>query len=441
MKKIIALMLVVILIVLSLPFINGLLMEKSIHNAVNNINSIYAETGVDNSLEIINYKRGFFTTEIESKLHLGSFKAVYGIEEVVFTEHANHGYTGIVSSTTFEKNPWFNAFIEEQLQGKNPFTLKSEYTLTGGLQSTLSLEAFSIDIEGEKLDVKEGNLVIKTDTELSTFQISGNWSGMNAADKVTMGKVAIASDFERASTLLWDGYVTYSLNSLKAVGEQGQLVCENLQSRYQLSVDQAKNKLSGELDFSADKLSLFDNDVNGAKMKIALNNLNQTGYEEFVRLYMEMLPEIMTNLDTLEEGAQKGDEAQEKKMAAISLKMAAAYEKLFRQGVEFQIKDLLVKLPEGDISADITLGLLKDMTLMQLSPVAMQPALALDLFHLQSDIRVPAALVGEVPLLVEPSFPGMQTGIFIKNGEYLTHRAETKDGKLFLNEKEFVLEQ
>lgn len=34
----------------------------------------------------------------------------------------------------------------------------------------------------------------------------------------------------------------------------------------------------------------------------------------------------------------------------------------------------------------------------------------------------------------------MQTGLFLRNQDVLTHTAETRDGKLFLNKKEVVLD-
>lgn len=40
-----------------------------------------------------------------------------------------------------------------------------------------------------------------------------------------------------------------------------------------------------------------------------------------------------------------------------------------------------------------------------------------------------------------PYYPGMQTGLFIKDGDSLVHRAETKGGKLFINGKEVVLDR
>lgn len=50
-----------------------------------------------------------------------------------------------------------------------------------------------------------------------------------------------------------------------------------------------------------------------------------------------------------------------------------------------------------------------------------------------------ADLVGENPKLLAPPFPGMQTGLFVKNGDNLIHQAETVDGKLIVNNKQLAL--
>jgi hypothetical protein len=126
-------------------------------------------------------------------------------------------------------------------------------------------------------------------------------------------------------------------------------------------------------------------------------------------------------------------------MAAMGFQMMAAYERLLKAGLELQVSDLLVNLADGDITGDVTLRLLKDMTFMQFAPVVSQPELLLDIFYLKSDVSLPARLVGENPGLLTPVYPGMQTGLFVKRGDKLIHRAETIDGKLMLNGSDVIL--
>jgi len=137
MKKIVAVVLLILIIAAGAPFINGLLLEKTIRNVFEEANSMYTESGFDYSLEIIDYDRNFLTSDIEWKINFGSLKALYGIEEMIFTEHARHGYIKVVSNTSFEKNEWFQRFIENKLQGENPFTITTSYTLFGDIESVV----------------------------------------------------------------------------------------------------------------------------------------------------------------------------------------------------------------------------------------------------------------------------------------------------------------
>ena len=47
--------------------------------------------------------------------------------------------------------------------------------------------------------------------------------------------------------------------------------------------------------------------------------------------------------------------------------------------------------------------------------------------------------IGEKPKLLAPAYPGLQTGLFVKDGDNLVHMAETIDGKLIVNRKAVVL--
>ena len=124
-----------------------------------------------------------------------------------------------------------------------------------------------------------------------------------------------------------------------------------------------------------------------------------------------------------------------KQMAATSLQMLAASEKFLKKGLEIKISDLHAQLPAGEITGNIKLQLAKDITFTQLTPIAMQPNLAFDIFSMQSDLSIPAELVSDNIKLVSPLFSGMQTGLFVLEGKYLVHRAQTQKSELLLNGK------
>ena len=114
-------------------------MEHIVKQAFSNLSMMYSDTGSDVSIEMLQYDRNIFSTEIELKMRLGSLKAVYGVEEIIFVDRAKHGFTGIVSRTSLEKNKWFTDFVSNKLNGKDPLAITTEYKLSGQITSTITL--------------------------------------------------------------------------------------------------------------------------------------------------------------------------------------------------------------------------------------------------------------------------------------------------------------
>ena len=134
------------------------------------------------------------------------------------------------------------------------------------------------------------------------------------------------------------------------------------------------------------------------------------------------------------------EQAFEQQMGQIGMQLMGPAEKLLRKGLELHITDLHVTLPEGEITGNMRVGLNKDMTFAQFLPLANQPALALQIFSLQSTCNLPQPLLAGDPSLLQPLFPGMQTGVFVANGNRVEHNAVIKDGKLLRNGKEVQLQ-
>ncbi len=441
MKKIVAVILLILIFAAGAPFINGLLLEKTIRNVFEEANSMYAESGFDYSLEIIDYDRNILTSDIEWKINFGSLKAVYGIEEMIFTEHARHGYIKVVSNTSFEKNEWFQRFIENKLQGENPLTITTSYSLFGDIESVVRSEPFSITVENEVVDIHAGEFSIATDSDLKHFTSSGKWQGFNAAGQVSVGEVDVDSELEMISTFIWKGYLSFSTSDFVVKVAEEAFSYTRMDGKYILDHDRDANTLSAQTHVSMDGLKAGQHRIEKASAQFAVNNMSAQGYEDFMTAYTEIMSEVLENLAALKDDPGKAGEFVEEQMGTIGIQLIAAYEKLLKRDLELKISDLHVVLPQGDIKADITLRLLRDMTLMQFAPVIGQPDLALEIFYLNSDIKLPIEFVGEPPLLLSPSYPGMQTGLFVREGDILNHSAETRDNKLFLNGKEFDLSQ
>jgi uncharacterized protein YdgA (DUF945 family) len=443
MKKIMTAVLLILIIAGTAPIINGLLVEKTIRNVFTEANSVYAENNLDLSLEIIRYDRNLFSSDIEWKINFGSFKAMYGIEEMIFSEHAKHGYTGVVSTTNFEKNIWFQSFIDEKLQGHNPFHIRTSYSFFGDIEATFSSDRFSITLEDSIVEVQPGEFAIATDSELRHFTSSGKWQGLNASDKITMseismGEIFMESEMEKITSFIWDGFLQFTAQDFTAQQPRGSLSCDRIEAKYTLDHDGKRGIVSGRTRIDIAGLGAGNQRIDKASAVLAVNGMNAQGYEDFMKTYTKIISEVMAGLQNDPEQAGK---TMEEQMGNVGIQLIAAYEKLLKKDLELQVSDLHIELSQGDIRADVTLRLLRDMTLMQFAPIVGQPDLALGILYLKSDISLPVELVGEPPLLLLPSYPGMETGLFVKEGDMLKHSAETRDGTLFLNGKEFVLSQ
>lgn len=439
MKKIIAAVVLILVIGASIPFGSGLIMEKTVRSAFQDMNKYFAAQGAGFSLEIINYDRSYLTSDIEWKVDLGALKALYRIDEVVFKDHAKHGLTGVVSTTSLEKNPWYAAFVGEKLQGRDPIHISTVYGLTGNIDTNIALDAFSLTVENETLEVKPGSLVMATDRKLKHFTSTCNWQGLSAGEIVDIGDMSLSSNLEMLSTFIWDGDAGFSLQSIKFQEKENPFEIKDIKGKYRFDVADDQTTMSWDALFSMDSLAVKDMNVDDASVRLVTKGLNVAGYEEFMKVYAQNISKIFSQMAAFQGDPEAAKEIMEKQMAAMGIMMMAEYEKLLKAGLELQVADLAIKLPYGDITGGVTLRLLKDMTFMQFAPIVTQPELLFDIFYLKSDFSLPAILVGDDPKLLAPVWPGMKTGLFVKNGDTLVHTAETTDGKLMVNNEEVVL--
>ncbi len=441
MKKILVVVALLVVIVGVFPFVGGFLLERTVHKAVEDLNLIYTNTSVGYSVEIVSYDRGYLTSDFECKINMGALKNVLGIESVRLKEHARHGYSGVVSTTSLEENAWFNSFVDDKLQGQDPLHIQTVYSLFGGIESTVDLDPFSVMVEGEELDVKQGEIVISTDRTLKNLVTLGNWQGISVGEKISVGESSLASDLEMISEFIWKGDAVFHVKNLSAINKDGEFDLVDMKLQYLLEADKDANTMGGEVFFSVAKFQVKDKKVDDASVRFAVKGINSNEYEEFMKSYSHMISKIMADIKSNDKDNEKNAEIMKQEIAKIGFQIMSGYEKLLKEGLEVRISDLHFKLPDGEVKGDITLRLLKDMTFMQFVPIVYQPQLLLDIFHVKSTFSMPAKLVGENPKLLTPVYPGMKTGLFIKDGDNLVHRAEAKDGKLFLNGKEVVLDR
>lgn len=433
MKKLIVVVLLIIVIAAGLPFLNGVLLERVLKNSVDMANAMQADNPFGYSIEIVNYKRSYTATDLELKLDMGILKDIYGIDSIVINENAKHGFIGVRSTTSLKGNEWYDSFIEERLNGQDPLHIETFYSLLGGIESDVRLDAFSTNIENIALNIKKAEIKVMSDKSLQNYNISGNWQGFDIDKKFSVNEVSIGMNMEMVTQSLWDGDADINIKSVDVTDKGQNVKISDLNIETESNVNQDANTMGLDIYYDISSIRSGDKNIEDITLHMGLNGLKIDALEEFRKTYFDFVSQIVPKL-AINDPSKLNNEQMRKEIAQMNLKMVAAYEKLLREGLELQVSDVHVKLPQGEVKGDVTLRLLKDMTFAQFLPFINQPEGLYDALYLKTYISLPVALVGENPQLTMPPVPEMKTGFFIKNGDFLVNRMETKDGKLILND-------
>lgn len=428
---------ILVLAALGSPFFSGLIMERVVRDSFNNLNQRYAESGHDVRAEITRYDRGFSSSEIEWRIKSGSLKAIYDVDELVFVDRAEHGLAGITTRTSLEKNRWYADLVKSRLGGKDPLHITTTYKMAGGIDTSVAIDAFTIEEQGP-VTVKPGHFAVALDREFKSFSSEGAWEGMEVAGKGAVAGVTLKSQLTMLSPYIWDGEVHMAMQDARVNGASGQFEVANLKVGSVIKFAKEQRMLSATAEYSADSLAVGPEKIERIVARFGVGGLNGDRYEEFMKLHTAAMRALFSEMAAVKNDPQKMREAVDRQMANMSFQLVAAGEKLLTKGLELQLSGLHLQVPEGEITGDVFIRLKKDMTFAQFIPVVNQPKLALDFLELKTAVSLPEKLTGDVPLLFSPVYPGMQTGLFVKNGGNSQHAAETKDGKLLLNGKEVL---
>ena len=442
MKKILAIVVILLAAAIaSAPYINGIVMEKIVRQAQGDVNARYGETGSGINVEIMNYDRSYATSKIEWRIRLGRLGAVYGIDEILLVDHAKHGLTGVVSKTSLERNQWFTDFINTKLDGKNPLHITTFYKLTGNIESFIDIDAFSPEAEKETVEFRPASIITEINEDFKHLTSTTTWEGFSLADKARLDGFTVKSDLKKITTYIWQGEIDYGIDHLAVNDRQANFALNDFKGKYSLDFNREKNTLSIGLEAALTDLEDEKGKIQNAFARIEINNLDARGYEEFMEIYSQSMQPVLNDISNAQDDSEKMEQAMKGEMANAGLQMMTAYEKFLKKGLEILITDVHMHHPTGNIEGNLELKLNRDVTFAQLVPIVTQPGLAFDIFSLHSHLSFPEKLAGDkYNQLISPVYPGMQTGLFVVDGENLVHNAETRDGKLFLNDLEVVLD-
>ncbi len=434
MKKFLILIIVLLAIAgAALPWANGLVMEKMAMQTIAEANRTAEESGADLRFELVSYHRGYAQTRAEWKMVPGALWAGHGVKEVVFTESATHGWTGISSQTSLEKNVWYADWIAGPMKGKNPLIVETQYSAFGPIVTKITMTPFTLTSGDRSQKIGALDISITMDKSFSKLSYEGSWEGVSQDASNRLGPLSVQSEMERVSGLIWQGKAKVEVARFAAEDAKGGIVVSNLV----FQTDTAADKEAGSMDISvsatADEIKANGESLSAWSLGLGLKKMNMEALEELSRMYAEMAGRMAPLLSDPEMSAERRAALLRPLMVENQMALISQFEKMLKKGFGLKIAPVDMTLPQGRIQGDFSIELLKDMTLAGFFPVMSRPELALDIFSLDSDIRLPAAFSQMQPNLTVPLFAGMKTGLFVIEGENLHHRAQTRDGQLYLN--------
>ena len=214
MKKLLIILLALIVAAIAgLPYVNGVLTQKIVAAAFEDINRMNADTGSEIRVEIIDYDRGISDSRIEWRMDFGNMGKAFGLDEVLFVENATHGFFGVASETRLEKNKWFEDWVAARQDGKNPLTIHTRYPAFGPITSNIRLDKLLFQSDGETLNVGALEFTALVDRKLNTLSSKGKWDGVSEGESVHVGLMTLEAAYSRVTDMIWDGN-GWSLNRI-----------------------------------------------------------------------------------------------------------------------------------------------------------------------------------------------------------------------------------
>ena len=439
-KAVAAISLILILAGAGFPYVKGVVLERMLRQSVDRANQSFQDTGQDYAIAIERYEKGYSGSVIEWTLDLGVLKPVLGREKIILVDHVSHGYGTIVSHTSLEKNPGFKDVIDRYLDGRNPLTITTEYSLAGDMVSTITLSDFFIAGDSGVLNVQPGSLKIELNKDMNRAASVLMWQGMNMGDAAEVSGITATARLSKVTDLIWEGVSKFNIDTVFVSEKGNTLEMDSVTAGYDLTHETASSTLTMEMDLGVGRLVSDQVQIDTGAVKVRIAHLDLGGLEELIRLNTRLQADVLKAMAEAGKGSAGANQVLERQMRQMGLQMMGTYEKFLRKGLQVNISELYAKIPQGEIKAGLFLGLKKNMTMAGFLPVLMQPAMVLDLFSLRSDIKIPYELVGYHPNLLLPLYDGMKTGLFLVDDRQLVHQAEIRDNKLYLNREEVVLE-
>lgn len=440
MKKVVfSLCLLLAVAVAGLPFANGIIAEKMVRQLAENATAMYARSGYDLRFEILSYDRGVMGSQVRWQVDFGRLKNVYPVERIIGVETARHGFFGVESDTSLGENPWYAGWVAQRRDGKDPLAITTRYSFFGPVRSKVTLAPFAVDVGENPVDIHALEFAASCARDLTGMSYQGNWQGMTEDEENRLGPVSFEAGLTRVTDMVWAGTGSASVSAFTARGTKGPVSFTGLDLDFNVATSQDKAFMDIEMGARMGSATINGDTFRDLALRLGVGRVDLNAYEELALLYANIANNALAGISAQGSGPDAAGRMTKRMMADSAPQLLAGLEKMLKKDFYIRIEELGITLPKGRVTGSCRLGLKKDMTLAQFYPLMIQPSHALEIFTLASSASAPGALVGANPALTLPVFPGMATGLFVPENEAFTHRAETRDGALFLNGQEVAL--
>jgi uncharacterized protein YdgA (DUF945 family) len=425
-----------------LPIANGIIMESTIKSAVEENNNKAAKAGTDLKIKILEYDRGLFSSRVKWCIEKPQGFSESDMKQLVLDTQGTHGFFSVNSQTSLQENPWYMEWMNTYLNGKDPLSIQTRFSIAGTMGSTIHMNAFSIEAKGKKIDFQNLDLDVSTGKEFETMDAKGKWEGLSQGNEIVMGPVTFTSDLYQLTDMIWAGKNTFSLAQLKINdGRSDPINLSGLTTNFETRASEDKKFMTMTMDFHLDRIELGDKPLSDWAATLKLKQIDTASLEQGIILYSKMMTQAGQQLEKT--GADPGDfqKILKESMARNTPQLMSALKDLLKENLGIEITGLDVALPEGKITGELDLSLKKDLDPSNIFVFAMQPDMIFSFFNLDAQLRLPYALAGGIPTLTRPLFPGMATGFFVVKDDSLSLDMHIKQEKLFLNGSQVVLKQ
>lgn len=441
-KLLIVLICLVVVCAAGLPIANGIIMERTIKSAVEDNNNQAAKAGAGLRIKILEYNRGLFSSRVKWCLEIPGGIPGSDTSQLVLVNQGKHGFWRIISQTSLQENPWYTQWVNTRLNGKDPLSIQTRFSLAGTMGSTIHLDAFSIEDKGKHIDVHTLDLDVSTGNGFETLEAKGRWEGLSQGSEFVMGPVTFTSDLYQLTDMIWAGNNTFSLAHLKINdGKSNPVDLSGLTVNFITNASEDKKSMAMAMDFHVNRIELGGKPLSDWAGALKLKQMDTASFELVMLLYSDMMTQAGQRLEKT--GGNPGDfqEILKDEMARNTPQLVSALNGLLKKGLGMEIIGLDIDLPEGTVTGGLDLSLKQDLDPSKLFILAMQPDMVFSFFDLDAELNLPYALADGIPNLTEPLFPGMATGFFVIKGDLLSLDMHIKEDKLFLNGNQVVLNQ